>query len=91
MLIQEYTGMMRDQICAGFDRQSAKVCEFFAERNACVYEFYDDLRLVQTVFLDSPSGDAPEKVGTVVPFFVLSFAECLLSPDGSFARVVFEK
>lgn len=67
------------------------MCAFFDERNACVYEFYDDLRLVQTGFPDSPSGDVPEEAGTVVPLFVLSFAECLLPPAGSFARVVFGK
>lgn len=39
-----------------------------------IYDF------VQTGFPDSPSGDAPEEAGMMVPLFVLSFAECLLPP-----------
>lgn len=68
------------------------MCACFDERNACVYEFYDDLRFFfQTGFPDSPSGTAPEEAGTVVPLFVLSFAECLLPPAGFFAPGCFGK
>ena len=63
----------------------------FDERNACVYEFYDDLRFFQTGFPESSSGDAPEEARTVVPLFVLSFVACLLPPAGFFARVVLGK
>lgn len=50
-----------------------------------IYDFF------QTGFPDSPSGTAPEEAGTVVPLFVLSFAECLLPPAGFFAPGCFGK